>query len=100
MSYLPDATIKGTLNSDSVWEIDFPPYRVSVEVTRISLMGPANSSVTVYKGTTFIDVTARGDLNSADYLNPIPLAYGQQIRLVWSTGTGNAPIATLIVREN
>lgn len=91
--WFPPDTQKATL-INGVWEIDFGPYNTNRVVEAISLQGPIGSSVTVYIDTIFYDITPRGDANRADYPNPIPLAKGRQLRLVWNAGTGSA-LATL-----
>lgn len=67
---------------------------------RITITGPVGSTLNVYVDNTFVDTTPRGDINSAEYINPIILQRGQQLRLVWSVGTGTpTPQATLYVEE-
>jgi hypothetical protein len=80
---------------NGVWEIDFGNYRTDRVIQWISLVGPVSSTVNVYINTIFVDTTARGDFNRADYYKGIPLARGQQLRLVWNIGTGSAPQASI-----
>jgi|SRR6185312_642671 len=93
--WFPIDTETGTHNAQGVWEIDFGGYNTARVVEWISLVGPVSSTVNVYLDTIFIDTTARGDFNRADYYAGIPLAQGRQLRLVWNTGAGAAPTASV-----
>jgi len=79
-----------------VWEIDFPPVNQARELQWITLTGPSGSTVKVFLNTIFLDTTPRGDFNRADYYKGIPIAAGQQLRIVWSVGTGTPiPVASI-----
>jgi hypothetical protein len=93
--WFPLDTQTAQLNAAGTWEIDFPPANKGRELQWITLQGPVLSSCSVYLETIFIDTTARGDFNRADYYKGIPIASGQQLRLVWSVGSGTAPRATI-----
>lgn len=92
--WFPVQTADATLIA-TVWEIDFPTSNHAQQLQWIALQGPANSNVMVYLNTIFIDTTPRGDFNRADYPVGMPIAAGQQLRLVWNVGTGNAPKASI-----
>lgn len=93
--WYPIDTETGAINSDGVWEVDFGGYNTARVVEWISLVGPVSSTCNVYLDTVFVDTTARGDFNRADYYSGIPLAQGRQLRLVWNVATGAAPVASL-----
>ena len=93
--WYPIDTETGAKNAQGVYEIDFGGYNTARVVQWISLIGPASSTCNVYVDTVFIDTTARGDFNRADYYAGIPLAQGRQLRLVWNVGTGTVPVASL-----
>lgn len=76
------------------YEVDFDPDGNSDRVCQwLTILGPAGSAVNVYLDTIFVDTTARGDFNRADYYKGIPIARGRQLRLVWNVGTGT-PVPT------
>ena len=93
--WYPIDTETAQLNSAGLWEVDFGPYQAPRVLEWISLVGPASSTVNLYVDSIFLDTTARGDFNRADYPNGIPIAGGRQIRLVWSIGTGLTPVASI-----
>lgn len=93
--WFPVDTETGQINANGDWEIDFPTYNTNRQLQWIALSGPPGSSVSVFLNTIFIDTTPRGDLNRADYYSGIPIAHGQQLRLVWNVGTGSAPTASI-----
>lgn len=97
MWFPPDTQTGQLING--VWEIDFPLSNNDREVVAITIKGPTNSSCDIYMDTTFIDTTARGDFNRAEYLTGLPMARGRILRLIWSTGAGTAPVATLFCRS-
>lgn len=92
--WYPIDTETGTIQN-GVWEIDFGGYNTARVLQWISLVGPVGSTCNVYLDTIFIDTTARGDFNRADYPEGIPLAQGRQLRIVWNTGAGAAPVASI-----
>lgn len=78
-----------------LWVCTFGPYVQDRVIQWISLQGPQSSTCNVYIDTVFMDITARGDFNRADYYQGIPLARGRQMFLKWNVGTGTAPVASL-----
>ncbi len=93
--WFPIDTETGVINAQGFWECDFGGYNTARVVEWISLVGPVSSTVNVYLDTIFVDTTARGDFNRADYYNGIPMAQGRLLRLVWNTGAGAAPVASV-----
>lgn len=91
---LPPVLAEATV-INGVYEIDFPTENQQRFIRRIAIQGPYPSTCTVYIDNTFMDVTPRGDQNSAEYFVGVFLAAGSQLRLVWNVGTGKIPIATL-----
>lgn len=91
---LPPVLAQATVIS-GVYEIDFPTENYARYIRRIAIVGPYPSSLNVYIDNTLIDTTPRGDQNSSEYFVGVYLAQGQQLRLVWSVGTGRIPEATL-----
>lgn len=96
---LPIETFTGYINANGTWQIDFTPNYAAVIVTRIIIMGPVGSSLNVYIGTTLVDATLRGDINSNELLQPVSIAAGNTLSLVWSLGTGNPATATIFTSE-
>jgi hypothetical protein len=92
--WLPIDTQKGQLEN-GVWVVTFGGYNTARIIQSVSLTGPSSSSVVMYLDTVFMDVTARGDFNRADYYAGIPMAAGRQLNLIWSVGTGTAPVASI-----
>lgn len=86
MWFPTDTEVAAVVNG--FYEIDFDEYRTDRVIQWISLTGPTGSTVSVFINTIFVDTTARGDFNRADYYSGMPLARGQQLRLIWSVGTG------------
>lgn len=73
------------------WTATFQPsdFRIhnSFQIKHISLKGPASSAVQVYVDTTYFDATPRGDLNSWDPAQPLPLHPGQALYFYWNSAT-------------
>lgn len=88
--WLPIDTENGTVQN-GVYTVTFGGYTENRFLYWISLTGPASSVCNVFIDTTFIDTTARGDFNRADYYEGIPLARGRQVILRWNTATGVVP---------
>lgn len=94
--WFPIDSEKGIIDpSTGLWVVTFGGYNTDRLVQWISLQGPPSSTCNVYVNTIFVDITARGDYNRADYYQGIPLSRGSQFFLKWDTGSGNAPIASL-----
>lgn len=94
--WFPIDTETAALDSTSgLWVVTFGSYTQDRVVQWISLQGPVSSICTVYVDTVFVDITARGDFNRADYYQGIPLARGRQMFLKWNVGTGTAPVASI-----
>jgi hypothetical protein len=69
--------------------------RVRFQIRHISITGPAGSSLQIYVDTTFLDTTPRGDLNSWDPAQPLPVIPGQSLYFYWDASTGSIPNVTL-----
>lgn len=65
------------------------------ELRHMSVSGPAGSALQVWVDTIFIDTTPRGDLNSWDPAQPLPMIPGQQLFFYWNTPAGTAPIVNV-----
>lgn len=65
------------------------------EIKHMSIQGPAGSSLLLYVDTTFIDTTPRGDLNSWDPAQPLPMMPGQSLIFYWNVATGAAPVVNV-----
>lgn len=94
MAWLPIDTESGSV-SNGLYQVTFGPYNTPRILMWISLIGPASSTVNVYLDTTFVDTTARGDFNRADYYSGIPIAQGRVLYLYWNVGTGTLPMASI-----
>lgn len=92
--WFPIDTVTGVL-VNGIWQVTSGPFNDNRQLEWISLIGPANSTCNVYLDTTFLDTTARGDFNRADYPNGNPVARGRQVILTWNTGNGTAPVVSL-----
>lgn len=92
--WFPIATIQAQLQN-GIWVATDGPYTENRQLQFISLIGPASSTCNVYLDTTFMDTTARGDFNRADYFSGIPVARGRQVILQWNVGTGTRPTVSL-----
>ena len=94
---LAPAILTATKNSNGKWQIDYQIPRVQVLVSKLIITGPPGSTVNVYRNYTAIDVSARGDLNSNEFLIPLEMNPGETLTLIWSLGTGNPATATIIM---
>lgn len=92
--WFPIETVQGSIQN-GVYTATNGPFDTNRVLEWITIIGPASSTCSVYLDTTFLDTTARGDFNRADYYNGIPVARGRQIILVWNTGTGTQPTVSL-----
>lgn len=87
--FLPTQTIQAVLTSvagQNVWVATMPADNTKRLLKRISLQGPAGSTVVFYIGSIFTDITFHGDINSNDYTNGIPIPAGQTMQAIWNTG--------------
>lgn len=61
------------------------------KLTRLTINGPIGTRADVYRDliadSSRLDSTARGQSNTAEYTNPIPVLQGSQILVVWSRST-------------
>lgn len=92
--WFPIDTVQATV-VNGVWVATSGPFIENRVLEWISLVGPANSTCSVYLDTTFIDTTARGDFNRADYPAGNPVSRGRQVILTWNVGTGTQPVVSL-----
>lgn len=85
------------------WTIAFPPsdigIRIAAEVYHIAVKGPTGSRFEVWIDTTFYDNVKRGDINSWDPNQPMPVDPGATIFFYYNTAATDAPKATLFFRE-
>lgn len=94
--WFPIDTQTGVVDpSTGLFVVTFGGYNTDRVIQWISLQGPSGSTCTVFVDTVFVDITARGDYNRADYYQGIPLARGRQLLLKWNVGTGITPIASI-----
>lgn len=70
---------------------------------RLAITGPAGSIAAVYVNTispsNLLDTAPRGNINTAEYSNPIAITRGSTVIVVWPGATGNAN-ATFYFRLN
>lgn len=97
MNLPPD--IQTAQNINGAWTIYFSTTNIPRLITRIVISGGPGNTLKVYMGNILIDTTPNGDVNSAEYFQPIYLPAGQQISLVWSNATGSAPEGILFTKE-
>ena len=65
----------------------FPkPYNRSLYA--ISLQGPPGSTLQIFLNNAFFDNTARGDLNTANYLGGRIIPKNGVLKLQWNVGAG------------
>jgi hypothetical protein len=85
------------------WTATFTPQNLATqqqcEVYHIVISGPAGSSFQIYRGTKFWDYVDRGDRNSWDPSQPMPVHPGDSVYFYWNTGSGTAPSVTLWLRQ-
>lgn len=82
------------------YTIEFAPSDFQIRartfvIKHISIRGPSGSSLELWIDNTFRDATPRGDLNSWDPAQPLPMKPGQSMFIYWNVGTGTRPQATL-----
>lgn len=85
-----------------LWTVTFDQAalaaQVAAEVHHIAISGPPGSSFQVYIDTTFYDYVARGDINSWDPSQPMPLNPGQTLYFYWNSSASPAPKVSLYLR--
>lgn len=91
---IPFVTKTGVaLGADAVVTLDAALF--ARKLTGITINGPAKSTFALYIGqltpSARIDRTTRGESNSNDYSNPLPIPRGSNVYAVW---TGQAASAT------
>lgn len=106
-SYLGSRNAQGAVDKMNLfgagnWTVTFTPQIINVqvacEVHHIAISGPAGSSFQVYQDTTFYDYVARGDINSFDPSQPMPLNPGQTLYFYWNSALSPAPNVTIFLR--
>lgn len=72
------------------------------KLTRLTIVGPTGSRFELYANAVtpnnLVDSTQRGQRNTADYSNPIPIEPGVELYAVWPLVTG-AATATFHLQE-
>lgn len=95
-------TINSAVNSGN-WTVEFDPKDVAsqqlAEVYHMTISGPSGSTFTIYRGTQFWDNVARGDINSWDPTQPLPMRPGDSLFFYWSTNVPPAPVVTIWLRQ-
>lgn len=85
------------------WTVTFAPsdlgIRVASEVYHIAVKGPTGSKFEVWIDTTFYDNVKRGDINSWDPNQPMPVDPGDTIFYYYNSAANPAPKITLYFRE-
>lgn len=91
------------------WTVKFTPaeigIRVKSEVYHIAVKGPTGSRFEVFIDTTFYDNVKRGDINSWDPSQPMPVDPGATIYFYYNSAAltpapdSGPPKATLFFRE-
>lgn len=108
VAYLGNRVKQGTHDSQNPlgsgnWTVAFTPAdlatRVHSQVHHIAIAGPAGSSFQVYIDTTFYDYVARGDVNSWDPSQTMPVQAGQTLYFYWNTAATPAPKVTLFLQQ-
>lgn len=85
------------------WTITFTPQQLGskqtlLEIYHGALKGPAGSQFQMYRNSTFISASPRGDINEYDPSQPIPVTGSDTIYFYFNTGVTPAPYVTLSLR--
>lgn len=103
----PEVVVQAVF-SGGLWSATLPAEIYDREITGLSVQGPVNSQLKVYKGNVdpqnLIDQTQRGNSNTADYSGgPRKLPHGQILSIVWSplggTFTGTETVSATIFQR-
>lgn len=84
------------------WTVTFSPSDLALvhaQVHHIAISGPAGSSFQVFIDTTFYDYVARGDINSWDPSQTMPLQPGSSLYFYWNSNINPAPKVTLYLQQ-
>lgn len=81
------------------WTVTFTPQDLATQqhtqIHHIAISGPPGSSFQVYIDTTFYDYVARGDVNSWDPSQTMPVQAGQTLYFYWNSAVTPAPKVTV-----
>jgi hypothetical protein len=86
---IPVHTVTSTVeNGQSVCRL--PQDHVNVrKLTRIVIKGPTGSQCSVYSDfvspSRLLDAAGRGDINTAEYVNPVSVPPGSTVLCVWNS---------------
>lgn len=87
------------------WTVTFDPQTINVQLTqfecyKIVIHGAPGSTFTVYIDQAQWDTSQRGDINSWDPTQPMPLNHGQYLYFFWSDAItdNNPPTVTIWLR--
>lgn len=84
------------------WTVTFTPTdlaQVHAQCHHIAIAGPAGSSFQVFLDTTFYDYVARGDINSWDPSQTMPIVPGQTMYFYWNSAATPAPSVTIYLQQ-
>lgn len=84
------------------WTVTFTQSdlaQVHAQVHHIAIAGPPASSMQMYLDTTFYDYVLRGDINSFDPSQPMPVIPGQTLYFYWNTSNTPIPKVTIFLQQ-
>jgi len=98
----PDTTLSGVTVGATVIAT-WPPKGYARRITRLRITGPIPSQFDIYAGMISdackIGTTNRGDVNQADFTNPLPIPAGIITYFVWSNFSLAVPSTVTIGYE-
>lgn len=84
------------------WTVTFAPADLALvhaHIHHIAISGPQGSSFQLYLDTTFFDYVARGDINSWDPSQMMPINPGQTMFFYWNSAANPAPKVTVFLQQ-
>lgn len=97
MRLAPD--IQQAVNINGQWTVTFKTTPQARAISRIVISGGPQVTVNVYIDEILVDTTPNGNVNSAEYYQPLDLPAGSICKLTWASASGAAPIGTLFTKE-